>query len=506
MVDRLSELVAQDAYRGDYPDWVRPSHEAEGPPTLWQMGQMAASGEVLPQRADPRTPIGSLAEMGKVTPGGVIGRMGSLLTESLPAGVERAANYYRTTPNYRMGAANPQPARTEEELFREDDLARRRLLGGIEGGFYTVFDPLGVRRSVGAGVGALGSGAGGKIVQPEIPGVRFGKPDILRPSNQNLTHAEETAAARAQFIREYDALAAQRAARREAEDAAALRDRLRVVQPEPIRAYHSSPHDFERFDLSKIGTGEGAQVYGHGLYFAENPAVSGRGGEYWKQFANRGTSGENTAVEFLARAGFDREKAAQTLRDLLANPPAYTSGYNKMTQERMRQEALQLLESDKHIGPRTYEVAIRARPEQFLDWDRPPSQQPGTIMDVLYPGQNPAELDLGDIHNVLRTGERVSKDLNEAGIPGIRYLDQGSRQHAANIANAENALRARTTFAGSPQHDEWLKELARLKQTPVTYNYVVFDPNRIDILRKYGIAGVPAAGTMGALASQEQYQ
>jgi hypothetical protein len=35
----------------------------------------------------------------------------------------------------------------------------------------------------------------------------------------------------------------------------------------PIRAYHGSPHDFDRFDLSKIGTGEGAQArlrrYGH---------------------------------------------------------------------------------------------------------------------------------------------------------------------------------------------------------------------------------------------------
>src|SRR6185312_13801657 len=42
-----------------------------------------------------------------------------------------------------------------------------------------------------------------------------------------------------------------------------------------IKAYHGSPHDFDAFDLSKIGTGEGAQAYGHGLYFAENPAVAG---------------------------------------------------------------------------------------------------------------------------------------------------------------------------------------------------------------------------------------
>jgi len=35
--------------------------------------------------------------------------------------------------------------------------------------------------------------------------------------------------------------------------------------------WHGSPHLFDKFDISKIGTGEGAQAYGHGLYFAENP-------------------------------------------------------------------------------------------------------------------------------------------------------------------------------------------------------------------------------------------
>jgi hypothetical protein len=35
-----------------------------------------------------------------------------------------------------------------------------------------------------------------------------------------------------------------------------------------IRAYHGSPHDFDRFDISKIGTGQGAASYGRGIYFA----------------------------------------------------------------------------------------------------------------------------------------------------------------------------------------------------------------------------------------------
>jgi hypothetical protein len=80
---------------------------------------------------------------------------------------------------------------------------------------------------------------------------------------------------------------------------------MRVIKlrVEGIRAYHGSPHDFPpvrelempdgavvyqsmddavpegarvikehplgRFDMSKLGTGEGAQAYGRGLYFAE---------------------------------------------------------------------------------------------------------------------------------------------------------------------------------------------------------------------------------------------
>lgn len=39
-------------------------------------------------------------------------------------------------------------------------------------------------------------------------------------------------------------------------------------------AWHGSPHDFDTFDLGAIGTGEGNQVHGWGLYFAEDKKVS----------------------------------------------------------------------------------------------------------------------------------------------------------------------------------------------------------------------------------------
>lgn len=39
-------------------------------------------------------------------------------------------------------------------------------------------------------------------------------------------------------------------------------------------AWHGSPHDFDTFDLGAIGTGEGNQVHGWGLYFAKDRKVS----------------------------------------------------------------------------------------------------------------------------------------------------------------------------------------------------------------------------------------
>jgi hypothetical protein len=49
-----------------------------------------------------------------------------------------------------------------------------------------------------------------------------------------------------------------------------------------LTAYHGTPHKFApeegaplgKFKTEKIGTGEGAQAYGHGIYFAESPGVA----------------------------------------------------------------------------------------------------------------------------------------------------------------------------------------------------------------------------------------
>jgi hypothetical protein len=37
---------------------------------------------------------------------------------------------------------------------------------------------------------------------------------------------------------------------------------------------HGTPHDFNKFETEKIGTGEGAQAFGYGLYFTENSKIA----------------------------------------------------------------------------------------------------------------------------------------------------------------------------------------------------------------------------------------
>ena len=41
-----------------------------------------------------------------------------------------------------------------------------------------------------------------------------------------------------------------------------------------VDAWHGSPHKFEKFAMSKVGTGEGAQAFGHGLYFTSEKGVA----------------------------------------------------------------------------------------------------------------------------------------------------------------------------------------------------------------------------------------
>lgn len=64
---------------------------------------------------------------------------------------------------------------------------------------------------------------------------------------------------------------------------------------EPIKAYHGSPHTFSQFSLQKIGSGEGAQTYGWGLYLAGKREVA----EYYRDMLAESPGFRHLTVGFI---------------------------------------------------------------------------------------------------------------------------------------------------------------------------------------------------------------
>lgn len=224
-----------------------------------------------------------------------------------------------------------------------------------------------------------------------------------------------------------------------------------------IKAYHGSPHSFDKFSMDKIGTGEGAQAYGHGLYFAENEGVAqGYKRNVTTQQNSTGKTIDGIAVRLLRAAPrMSDDELAKVIRET----------YPKIQEEDI---AGAVSHARNMPSGSVYEVNIDADPNAFLDWDKPLSEQPQNVQAVLGSGNGTAATRLGHAYkNEMFGGDIVGKDratpaevsraLAEKGIPGIKYLDAGSRG------------------AGDG-----------------TRNYVVFDDKLVSIVKKYGIAGASA--------------
>lgn len=273
-----------------------------------------------------------------------------------------------------------------------------------------------------------------------------------------------------------------------------------------IRVYHGSPHKFDKFDLSKIGTGEGAQAYGHGGYMAESPAVaqdyatslSKRLPDRLKMDGNtvRGDSIFSRALEDVAVIG--KDGALQKLDDNIRFNEKYAPDVARMYKSAREQIAAidparvdlnrgNLYEADLRWPDAAREAADPMGPQHFLDWDKPLSEQSEAVRNVMeqYVAPRraveavPSGAEWGDLAaprnydpsgsellQLLRgnlnrmdadtvlsggLGPEVSAKLRAQGIPGIRYLDAGSRSGGAG-----------------------------------THNYVVFDDSLIKLLTRNG--------------------
>ncbi len=249
-------------------------------------------------------------------------------------------------------------------------------------------------------------------------------------------------------------------------------------------AFHGSPYRFDKFSLEHMGKGEGAQVYGWGLYFAGKREVA----EYYRQTLEKGKRDwsykiggvEYTSSDHDAFIAADMAHTAQEYgpvdkdwaeSELGARAPYDVDRTRQLYEEFSKQQVT------RNSGGQLYEVNI---PEdgEYLLWDKPLSEQPEKVRAALESLKTSELLDEGTrsiiakgfdkmtggaLHNNLGADDRInegrtvaqreeyiSKLLHDAGIAGIKYLDGTSRG------------------AGEG-----------------SYNYVIFDDNAVEILNTF---------------------
>ena len=251
-----------------------------------------------------------------------------------------------------------------------------------------------------------------------------------------------------------------------------------------LDVYHGTPHTFDpetgaplgRFRSEKIGTGEGAQKYGHGLYFAENEKVvtSPQTNYMQNERINLRNTGALTPLQEIISDGIDQGLSKYSIFGKLSD---LNYKINKGNFETPLDAFLHEYEKvDSMNTGRLYKVDLPdAKIEQMLDWDNPISQQPGmqkafskfwkglskneraqAVLDEFgdydlaeQMAKNPGEM-RGRLAYTLMThhfGDQAaaSEFLRQQGVPGIKYLDASSRIGG-------NGTRNFVVFPGEEQH------------------------------------------------------
>lgn len=261
-------------------------------------------------------------------------------------------------------------------------------------------------------------------------------------------------------------------------------------------AHHGSPHKFDKFSLEHIGSGEGAQAFGWGLYFAGRRGIAEdyrktlsaekekksakdvqigrkvyrRAGEvpdYISQGKNRYYEGkvEYEAITSFLRNNRDKQKALDELQrriDYYKNSGEVESDSETKWHASRLEKAYEFLETAdikeaqnfKKDG-QLYEVDI-PEDDVLLLWDSPLSGQPEKVVKALEgigidtsPQQTGEQL-YRALAKHMRSPRAASEHLNSLGVKGIKYFDGTSRRKGEG-----------------------------------TYNFVVFDDKAISIINTY---------------------
>ena len=289
-------------------------------------------------------------------------------------------------------------------------------------------------------------------------------------------------------------------------------------------AWHGTPHTIKgKFDISKVGTGEGAQAYGHGMYFAENPAVAEG---YAKTLSNVDSSkyanAQLNAQNLLQRTKNDKEWAKEIITDQLNNVEKSDPNFGRLkaTLDVLEGKAANELPSTGNL----YKVDI---PDEYipnmLNWDLPINQQSAKVQEIAQ------QLDpnlLADTPHLIVRGQprhwtEVVDSLEDLQNPKVMKLLKKIYGEASEVMPYGDYLASKMTgeqlYRNLSNPTQWSKEAApyamkagmedaavsaKLNELGVkgirykdamsrgvdegTSNFVVFDPAEIKILEQNG--------------------
>ena len=285
-----------------------------------------------------------------------------------------------------------------------------------------------------------------------------------------------------------------------------------------ITALHASPHSFRKFSTDFMGKGEGAQAYGWGLYFAENPKVNR---SYMNQFAQDKATWKFREVEtgvievmqrslvgsFLPKDALPEAKedasdiawsvlgdlvdaargsmtvldVVMELHDEIDTNRKYAETYPQVREklEQLEGFMLSLLDHLDEIEIRTgmpsnYKVELNVEDSELLGWDYVDE----TVLALLK--DSPVEEVRYALERAERRadyrGENVSgKDVYQELFDAFWDGEDGTKQEAQKAASV-------SLLSSDIKGIRYADGLSRWKEKEEqTYNYVIFDGNDIKI-------------------------
>jgi hypothetical protein len=256
----------------------------------------------------------------------------------------------------------------------------------------------------------------------------------------------------------------------------------------PLDVYHGTPHTLPptprnplgEFDASKIGTGEGAQSYGLGIYTAENPDVA-KSYQFmeknWFDTSKAKYKGKSIN-SWYEQAQKDQERAFKTKNNALEKDATARLAYweNIMTHNHPENVLKQFtdpeygwdaatnyaksIDLNKFSGvPRSGNLYKADLPDekiaQMIDYDKPMAEQRNVIEKMRQalvgpdsPLSRSQQFQINDYLNdsvrmrnlypqsvVDLNDPRIVERLRQVGIPGVKYLDEGSRAAGTGTRN-----------------------------------------------------------------------